>query len=133
MRAHPLRLSADLIGKPLWLAGIAPWSRTGVGALALGGQDAHVSLVEPLLTTNLLFALGTARSLSDEQLRWREWAGAVVLTTGIPVFLMAAQPSTGGGRVGWRCPLPEQTVHGAAATSAQRRCRQIRQIAQPKG
>ena len=28
-----------------------------LGALALGGQDAHVSLVEPLLTTNLLFAL----------------------------------------------------------------------------
>lgn len=90
-----MRLSADLIGKPLWLAGIAAMvSGQVLGALP-GGQDAHVCLVEPLLTTNLLFALGTARS--DERLRWREWAGAVVLTAGIAVFLVAAQPSTGGG------------------------------------
>ncbi len=93
-----LRLFADLIGKPVWLAGIAAMvSGQVLGALALGGQDGHVSLVEPLLTTNLLFALGLARSLSDEQLRWREWAGAVVLIAGIAVFLVAAQPSTGSG------------------------------------
>jgi hypothetical protein len=96
--ALSLRLFADLIRKPVWLAGIAAMiSGQVLGALALGGQDGHVSLVEPLLTTNLLFALGLARSLSNEQLRWREWAGAVVLIAGIAVFLVAAQPSTGSG------------------------------------
>lgn len=94
--ALSLRLFADLIGKPGWLAGIAAMvSGQVLGALALGGQDGQVSLVEPLLTTNLLFALGLARALSDEQLRWREWVGAVVLIAGIAVFLVAAQPSTG--------------------------------------
>jgi hypothetical protein len=98
VRAHPLRLFADLIGKPVWLVGIAAMvSGQVLGALALGCQDAHVSLVEPLFTTNLFFALGLARSLSDERLRWRQWVGAVVLIAGIAVFLVAAQPSTGGG------------------------------------
>ena len=96
--ALSLRLFADLIGKPVWLAGIAAMvSGQVLGALALSGQGGRVSLVEPLLTTNLLFALGLARSLSNEQLRWREWAGAVVLIAGIAVFLVAAQPSTGSG------------------------------------
>ena len=106
-----LRLFADLIGKPVWLAGIAAMvSGQVLGALALGGQDGHVSLVEPLLTTNLLFALGLARSLSDEQLRWREWAGAVVLIAGIAVFLVAAQPSTGSGVSGGMSESPRTGI-----------------------
>jgi hypothetical protein len=96
-----LRLFADLIGKPVWVAGIvAMVSGQVLGALALGGGDGHVSLVEPLLTTNLLFALGLARSLSDQQLTWREWGGAVVLIAGIAAFILAAHPSTGWGASG---------------------------------
>jgi drug/metabolite transporter (DMT)-like permease len=115
--ALSLRLFADLIGKPVWLAGIAAMvSGQVLGALALGGQDGHVSLVEPLLTTNLLFALGLARSLSDEQLRWREWAGAVVLIAGIAVFLMAAQPSTGSGVSGGMSESPRTGIFVAIIT-----------------
>ena len=77
------RLFADLIGKPLWLTGIvAMVSGQVLGALALGGGDGNVSLVEPLLTTNLLFALGLAWLVSDQQLTWRECAGAILLIVG---------------------------------------------------
>lgn len=89
-----LRLFADLIGKPMWLAGIAAMiSGQLLGAAALGRGS--VSLVEPLLTTNLLFALALAWLLSDQRLGWREWGGAVLLVAGVVVFVVAAQP--GGG------------------------------------
>lgn len=90
------RLFADLIGKPLWLAGIAAMvSGQVLGALALGGGDGQVSLVEPLLTTNLLFALGLARWLSDQKVTWRESSGAILLIAGVAAFVFAAQPSIG--------------------------------------
>lgn len=90
------RLFADLIGKPVWLAGIvAMVSGQVLGALALGGG--HVSLVEPLLTTNLLFALVLARLLSAQPLAGREWGGAVLLIAGVATFIVAAQPSSGMG------------------------------------
>jgi drug/metabolite transporter (DMT)-like permease len=90
------RLFADLIGKPVWLAGIvAMVSGQVLGALALG--DGHVSLVEPLLTTNLLFALALARLLSAQPLAGREWGGAVLLIAGVATFIVAAQPGSGIG------------------------------------
>ncbi|MBV9728056.1 MAG: DMT family transporter [Pseudonocardiales bacterium] len=92
------RLFADLIDKPVWLAGIvAMVSGQVLGALALGGGDGNVSLVEPLLTTNLLFALALARLLSAQQLAWREWGGALLLVAGVAAFIIAAQPGSGIG------------------------------------
>ena len=84
------RLITDLFRKPRWLAGImcmvggqvlAAWS---IGHLEL-------SLVEPLLTTNLIFALLLAVPLSKQSFRLREVAGAVILCTG--VALMSASRS----------------------------------------
>jgi hypothetical protein len=93
-----LRLFADLIGKPVWLAGIgAMVSGQVLGALALGGGDGRMSLVEPLLTTNLLFALGFARLLSGQRLTRWESAGAILLVAGAAAFIVAAQPGSGIG------------------------------------
>lgn len=85
------RLFVDLIGEPVWLLGIA--SMVGgqvLGAVALGHGD--ISLVEPLLTTNLLFALLLARVLSAQRLGAREWSGAVLLVAGAVAFIVAARP-----------------------------------------
>jgi len=77
-----VRLITDLFRKPRWLAGIvcmvlgqalAAWS---IGHLEL-------SLVEPLLTTNLIFALLLAVPLSGQSFRLREVAGAVILCAGV--------------------------------------------------
>nr|WP_275404006.1 DMT family transporter [Pseudonocardia acidicola] len=92
------RLFADLIGKPLWLAGIAAMVGGQIlGAVALGAGD--VTLVEPLLTTNLLFALVLARLLSAQQLGGREWGGAALLIAGVVAFIAATRPGTGAGTV----------------------------------
>jgi drug/metabolite transporter (DMT)-like permease len=91
-----LRLFGDLVGKPVWLLGIAAMVCGQLcGAAALG--QGNVSLVEPLLATNLLFALLLARVLSAEALGVREWGGAVLLVAGVVLFIGIAQPANGRG------------------------------------
>jgi len=88
------RLLLDLMHKPVWLAGIASMVCGQVlGAVALGRAD--ITLVEPLLTANLLFALGLARVFSAQALGRREWWGAVLLTVGIGLFVVAGHPRDG--------------------------------------
>jgi len=85
-----LRLIADLLRAPRWLTGIgcmvagqvlAAWS---IGNLSL-------AFVEPLLTTNLVFALVLAVPLAKASLKLREILGAAVLCLG--VALLAASRS----------------------------------------
>ena len=80
-----LRLILDLFHKPRWLLGIgcmvagqilAAWS---IGNLPL-------AFVEPLLATNLVFALVLAVPIAKAQLRFWEITGAVVLCTGVALL-----------------------------------------------
>ncbi|MBX6169599.1 MAG: EamA family transporter, partial [Thermobispora bispora] len=83
-----VRLLLDLARKPVWLAGIAAMVGGQVlGALAL--RRADVATVEPLLATNLIFALATAALLYQERLGAGEWAGAVLVSGGVAAFLLA--------------------------------------------
>lgn len=93
------RLLVDLARVPLWLAGIGCMVLgQALGALAL----AHGSLaqVEPLLTTNLLFAMALARWMGDQPLGWSGWSGAIALSAGVTAFILAGRPHTGRGQVG---------------------------------
>jgi drug/metabolite transporter (DMT)-like permease len=77
-----LRLMADLLHAPRWLAGIGFM----VGGQVLAAWSiGHLSLafVEPLLTTNLVFALLIAVPLAKASLRLWEVLGAVVLCAGV--------------------------------------------------
>jgi drug/metabolite transporter (DMT)-like permease len=80
-----LRLILDLFHKPRWLIGIgcmvagqvlAAWS---IGNLPL-------AFVEPLLTTNLVFALLVAVPIAKARLHFWEITGAVVLCTGVALL-----------------------------------------------
>jgi drug/metabolite transporter (DMT)-like permease len=80
-----LRLITDLLRQPRWLTGIgcmiagqvlAAWS---IGNLPLAS-------VEPLLTTNLVFALILAVPITKAKLRFWEIFGAVVLCTGVALL-----------------------------------------------
>jgi drug/metabolite transporter (DMT)-like permease len=82
------RLLADLFHKRKWLAGIvcmiagqvlAAWS---IGHLSL-------SVVEPLLTTNLLVALILAVPLSHQPVRLTEVVGALLLIAGETILSLA--------------------------------------------
>ena len=88
------RLLLDLLHKPIWIGGIAAMI---VGQLLSGIAlaKADVSLVEPILTANLLFALIIARFLYHEPLSVNEWIGALLLTGGVTAFIVGGRP-TGG-------------------------------------
>src|SRR5258708_19078185 len=61
-------------------------------AWAVGHLD--LSLAEPLLATNLIFALALAVPLSRQQLRAAEIIGAVLLLGGVAALSLARSPGT---------------------------------------
>jgi hypothetical protein len=88
------RLLLDLMKVPRWLGGIALMvAGMALGAIALGHGE--VSLVEPLLATNLLFALALSRRQTKQPLGRQGWAGLALLAGGVTAFIMASEP-TGG-------------------------------------
>ncbi|WP_327269999.1 DMT family transporter [Streptomyces sp. NBC_01218] len=88
------RLLLDLMKVKSWLAGIG-FMVCGMvlGALAL--TQGELSVVEPLLATNLLFALGLSRALTGQPLGRQGWGGLALLSGGVAAFLLAGQPSGG--------------------------------------
>lgn len=90
------RLIRYLVVRRRWLAGVlAMVCGQILGAIALSKAD--ITLVEPLLTTNILIALGLAKVLSGQALDRREWGGAIALAVGVAVFVVAANPRPGTG------------------------------------
>jgi drug/metabolite transporter (DMT)-like permease len=88
-----LRLMTDLLRTPRWLAGIACMVLGQVlAAWSIGHLE--LSFVEPLLTTNLLFALILTVPISRAKLRFWEVFGALVLCTGVALLsaLRSAKP-----------------------------------------
>jgi len=83
-----------LVQRPMWLAGIGAMvvgQLLGAGALDLGS----VSLVEPLLAANLLFALPLSAAWQRKHLGLREWAGALMLSGGLAGFVVVGHPHGG--------------------------------------
>jgi drug/metabolite transporter (DMT)-like permease len=82
------RLLADLLRQPRWRAGLVTMvlgqvlSAWVIGHLAL-------SVAEPLLATNLVFALLLAAPLSKQRMCRSEIAGAVVLMAGVTALSLA--------------------------------------------
>lgn len=88
------RLLLDLMRVPRWLGGIGLMVCGMVlGALALG--QGEVTLVEPLLATNLLFALLLSRRQTRQPLGRQGWAGLLLLAGGVTAFIVAGQPRGG--------------------------------------
>jgi drug/metabolite transporter (DMT)-like permease len=90
-QAHFLRvrLLADLLHRPRWLMGLAAMV---AGELLSGWVVGHMvlSLYEPLLATNLLFALLLAVPLSGQRLHKAEVAGALILVAGVATLSLAS-------------------------------------------
>jgi drug/metabolite transporter (DMT)-like permease len=80
-----LRLITDLLREPRWLAGIGAMI---AGQVLAAWSIGHLSLafVEPLLTTNLVFALVLAVPIAKASLRVWEVLGATVLCTGVALL-----------------------------------------------
>ncbi|SNX57273.1 hypothetical protein SAMN06272735_1739 [Streptomyces sp. TLI_55] len=88
------RLLLDLVRMPRWLGGIGLMVAGMVlGAIALG--QGEISLVEPLLATNLLFAMALSRHQTKQPLGRQGWAGLLLLAGGVTAFIMAGEPRGG--------------------------------------
>jgi len=80
-----LRLITDLLRQPRWLTGIAAMIGGQVlAAWSIGNLS--LAFVEPLLTTNLVFALLLAVPIAKAKLRFWEVFGAAVLCTGVALL-----------------------------------------------
>jgi drug/metabolite transporter (DMT)-like permease len=88
------RLLLDLVKVPRWLGGLGLMIVGMVlGAMALGRGE--ISLVEPLLATNLLFALALSRKQTRQPLGRQGWLGLVLLAGGVTAFILAGEPRAG--------------------------------------
>lgn len=92
-------LVARLAMRPLWLAGLAldvggfltQWLALSWGSLVV---------VQPLLVLGLLFALPIRARLASCRFDRSDWAGALMTTLGLAVFLTVSQPGPGHSNVG---------------------------------
>jgi drug/metabolite transporter (DMT)-like permease len=85
------RLLFELMHNRVWWLGIlAMVSGQVLGGLAL--DLAAVTVVEPLLSANLLFAFAIAAFLSSRRLRWQEILGALLVSAALAVFIAVGNP-----------------------------------------
>jgi len=90
----PVRLLARLARNRRWLAGIGlAVAAYGLQAMALAFGP--LSLVAPLVATDLLFALPAAAFWERRRMCRAEWAGAALVGIGVGVFVASAPTQAG--------------------------------------
>ena len=89
-----LRLLVDLLHRPRWLAGVAA-SAAGLGLQAIALRYGGLILVQPLILTELLFALPVAVRLHHKRMHVRDWLATSAVAGGIALFLVVASPRGG--------------------------------------
>jgi drug/metabolite transporter (DMT)-like permease len=97
-----------LIQHPVWLAGIASYGIAfGLQAAALG--DGRLAVVQPILATQIVFALPLGVWLASQKITRTDIGAAIVVTVSLALFLVLADPA--GGRDD--APVGEWIVGGA--------------------
>ena len=89
---HGWRLLRHLAVQPLWLVGLAIMA-VGFVCHAVALHFGQLSLVQPLLVTELVFVLVLRRIRTKERLGWRPWIAAAVTCVGLATLLVVADPS----------------------------------------
>lgn len=113
---HSLKIGllVRLLKRPMWLAGFAAdWVAFAFQAAALA--TGALLVVQPLLTTGLLFALPIGARWSGRRLRPRDWIAAIVLTVGLGLFLYEGSPNGGQDRASFASWIPWLVGFGIAA------------------
>ena len=109
-----LRLIAELLRQPRWLAGLAVMI-VGQALAAWSIGNLPLAFVEPLLTTNLVFALILAVPIAKATLRLQELLGAAVLCTGVALLSAARSARPIGLSFGSFSHWPAAAVIAGAA------------------
>jgi drug/metabolite transporter (DMT)-like permease len=95
-RPSGFRLVGYLLRNPQWLLG----SAAQVGAFAFQAvalQLGQLSVVQPLLVTELVMALALRQVFVHQEIAWAAWGGAAAAVAGLAVFIVAAEPRGGHG------------------------------------
>lgn len=93
-RSSGWRLVLYLFRNPLWLFG---WVALAAAFLfqALALHNGLISVVQPLLVTELIFALVLRRFWIHQSIRLITWGAAALTCAGLAVFLVAGEPQGG--------------------------------------
>jgi drug/metabolite transporter (DMT)-like permease len=93
-RSKGWRVVVALLRNPLWLAG---WGALAGGFVfqALALHAGQVSVVQPLLVTELVFALALRRIWLRQPIRAVTWWAAALTCVSLSVFLAASEPQGG--------------------------------------
>ena len=89
-----VRLARYLVRQPMWLLGAV----AGLGSYVLQAgalNNGPLSVVQPLLITELIFVMVLRRVWIHQQIRPAAWASVLTVAGALAVFLAAAEP-TGG-------------------------------------
>jgi drug/metabolite transporter (DMT)-like permease len=110
-----LTLFMDLVRRPLWLCGLgAMLCGYVLQAVALGSGP--IALVQPIVATELAFALPLAMWSGHMRASPREWLGIAGVVGGVTLFVVTASPRSGQADPGpllWLCILaPAAAVIG---------------------
>jgi drug/metabolite transporter (DMT)-like permease len=109
-----LKLIAELIRKPRWLLGIAVMT-AGYVLSGYTFDNLQLTVAEPLLATNLLWALLVAIPLSGVRPRKSEILGAVLLASGVGALSAARAVGPGGDHIGSAAYWPAAAAIGFIA------------------
>lgn len=88
------RLIMDLAGEPRWLLGIA-FAVGSYGLEALALSYGPLVLVQPLIVTELLFALPISVRWAGSSMSRRDWLGTLAVGGGLALGLVSADPGAG--------------------------------------
>jgi drug/metabolite transporter (DMT)-like permease len=83
-----------LIHNPNWLAGLALFVLSFLVHLAALGFGS-VTIVQPLIVTELVFIPPFAALISHARISGRDWLAILTVCVGLAVFIIAAQPTEG--------------------------------------
>lgn len=88
------RLLVELARHRIWVGGIAAMLVGDLLQAAALGKGS-LAVVEPVLTSSLLFALPLSAAWRRERLRPVEWSGALMVSAGLGLLLGVGSPSVG--------------------------------------
>ena len=86
------RLLLRLVRRPLWLLGLSA-DVVGFGLQAAALHRGSLVVVQPLITTSLVFALVLTAMWTHEPISRRQWTAVGMVLLGLAVFLIVAAPN----------------------------------------
>jgi drug/metabolite transporter (DMT)-like permease len=115
------RLLLRLVRRPIWLLGLGA-DIVGFGLQAAALHRGSLVVVQPLITTSLVFALVLTAAWTREPISRRQWTAVALVLIGLSVFLIVAAPNEEGsalaGMRDWILTTGTITVVAGAALAA---------------